>query len=141
MRATHAGISLPFSEITEANAAITHTTVRGMFTGVLRYRSRDHRTIGANPQNPDEVLARLLGARSLHPHRFVRDCEIGPFVVDHVCREQALVIDLSRTHREAETRRKFLESLGYRVLNVSRRDLYQSPDGVLGRVRRLLQAG
>ncbi|HEY5806604.1 MAG TPA: DUF559 domain-containing protein [Povalibacter sp.] len=112
-----------------------------MFTGVLRYRTRDHRGIGGNPQNPDEVLGRLLCAKSLQPHRFVRDCEIGPFIVDHVCPEQALVIDLSRTRTEADARRRFLESLGYRVLNVSRRDLFHCPEDVLARVRRLLQVG
>ncbi len=89
----------------------------------------------------DDVLTHLLRARSLRPHRFVRGCEIGPFIVDHVCPERALVIDLSRSRTEAQARSKFLESLGYRVLNVARRDLFHRPDIVLGRIRQMLQAG
>jgi very-short-patch-repair endonuclease len=110
-----------------------------MFTGVLRYRSRSDRGYVAATNSADEVLAHLLQARSLRPHRFVRDCEIGPFIVDHVCVEQALVIDLSRNRAEAEARTRFLESLGYRVLSVSRRDLFHRPDTVLATIRRLLQ--
>ena len=34
----------------------------------------------------------------------------------------------------------FLESLGYRVFSVSRRDLFHCPDLVLANIRRLLQA-
>lgn len=92
-----------------------------MFTGVLRYRSKDNRGYVAGNRDADEALARLLQARSLRPHQFTRDCEIGPFIVDHVCVEQALVIDLSRSRSEAEARCRFLEALGYRVLSVSRR--------------------
>ena len=110
-----------------------------MFTGVLRYRSRSDRGYVASTSSADEVLTHLLRARSLRPHRFIRECEIGPFVVDHVCVEQALVIDLSRTRAEADARIRFLESLGYRVLSISRRDLFQRPDTVLAQIRRVLQ--
>lgn len=109
-----------------------------MFTGVLRYRSREGR--GYVPgQSADEALANLLRARSLRGHRFVRECEIGPFIVDHVCPERALVIDLSRSRTESEARARFLEALGYRVLTVTRHDLFHRPDRVLARIRRLLQ--
>jgi len=111
-----------------------------MFTGVLRYRSRSDRGYVAAGSSADEVLTHLLRARSLRPHRFLRECEIGPFIVDHVCVEQALVIDLSRSRTEADARTRFLESLGYRVFSVSRRDLFHCPDLVLANIRRLLQA-
>ena len=111
-----------------------------MFTGVLRYRSRSDRGYVAAGSSADEVLTYLLRARSLRPHRFLRECEIGPFIVDHVCVEQALVIDLSRSRTEADARTRFLESLGYRVFSVSRRDLFHGPDLVLANIRRLLQA-
>lgn len=109
-----------------------------MFTGVLRYRSREGR--GFVPgQSADEVLTQLLKARSLRGHRFVRECEIGPFIVDHVCAERALVIDLSRSRTEAEARSRFLASLGYRVLAVTRYDLFNRPERILTKIRRLLQ--
>jgi len=111
-----------------------------MFTGVLKYRTRNERGYAPAGQSADDVLTQLLRARSLRGYRFVRECEIGPFIVDHVCPEHALVIDLSRSRAEVEARSKFLGSLGYRVLNVSRHDLLQRPDRVLVRIRRLLQA-
>jgi very-short-patch-repair endonuclease len=111
-----------------------------MFTGILKYRSRGHRGYLPAGHSADEVLTQLLRARSLREYRFVRECEIGPFIVDHVCREQALVIDLSRSKIESESRARFLGSLGYRVLSVSRRDLFHRPDRVLTKIRRLLQS-
>jgi very-short-patch-repair endonuclease len=111
-----------------------------MLTGVLRYRSRTDRGYVVAGSSADEVLANLLRARSLRPHRFIRDCEIGPFIVDHVCVEQAVVVDLSRTRAEADARCRFLESLGYRVLCVAKRDLFQRPDTVLAHIRQLLHS-
>lgn len=86
----------------------------------------------------EDGLTQLLRARSLRQHTFVSDVEIGPFVVDHLCREQALIIDLTRPASEQEARARFFEALGYRIVVVSRRDLFHRPEAVLLRLRRLL---
>lgn len=111
-----------------------------MLTGVLRNRPRTEVLVRERAAHSiDDALTQLLRARSLRHYRFVGDVEIGPFVVDHLCPEQALVIDLTRSAGEQETRARFLESLGYRVVVVSRRDLFHRPEAVLLRLRRLLQ--
>jgi hypothetical protein len=47
----------------------------------------------------EDRLRRLLQSPALYPHRFSAQCEIGPFVVAHVCRERSLVVELlARTH-------------------------------------------
>ncbi len=116
-----------------------------MLTGVLRNRPRTEllvrdRAAQSSPHSCDDALVQLLRSRSLRQHRFVSDCEIGPFIVDHLCPEQALIIDLTRPPGETEARARFLESLGYRIVVVSRRDLFHRPEAVLLRLRRLLQA-
>lgn len=116
-----------------------------MLTGVLKNRSRTEvlvreRAASSSANATDDALTQLLRSRSLRQHRFLSDCEIGPFIVDHLCPEQAVVIDLTRPAGEMDARTRFLESLGYRVIIVSRRDLFHRPEAVLLRLRRLLQA-
>jgi very-short-patch-repair endonuclease len=112
-----------------------------MFTGVFKDRTRGRACIA---QAPNEALARLLLAKSLRPHQFVRNGEVGPFVVDHVCHAQALVVELSRGQREEnEPRRRarvaFLNELGYSVLQLSRQEVVAHPDRVLAQVRAALR--
>lgn len=108
-----------------------------MFTGVFRDRTRSipHRSAA-------ETLAHLLRAKSLRPHRFLRGCEVGPFVVEHVCHECALIVELRKSLAEEarqQARIAFLKELGYTVLQVSRHSVAAHPDKVLAQVREALQ--
>jgi len=60
----------------------------------------------------------LLRTRELRGYCFKRQHPLGPFVVEFVCLEQALVIEIERPRSapHAATRRALLERLGYRVL-------------------------
>jgi very-short-patch-repair endonuclease len=66
-------------------------------------------------------LWELLRSRELREWRFRRQHPLGPFVVDFVCIEQALVIELKaeRSTPRDEARGLFLERLGYRVLRLA----------------------
>jgi very-short-patch-repair endonuclease len=113
-----------------------------MLTGVLRHRPRTELLVRERAaHSSEEALTQLLRARSLRSYHFANQCEIGPFVVDHVCAEHALIVDLTRPATQAQARAKFLESLGYRIVTVSRRELYHRPDAILLKLRRLLQGG
>jgi adenine-specific DNA-methyltransferase len=59
-----------------------------------------------------------LRSRRFRDWRFRRHHPLGPFVVDFVCIEQALVIEIEhgRHDERAAARRLFLERLGFRVL-------------------------
>jgi len=81
----------------------------------------------ATPANRRRIAAAdslwaLLKSREFRAWRFRRQHPLGPFVVDFVCVEQALVIELApesivpSTVEGQERRRHFLEQLGYRVL-------------------------
>jgi very-short-patch-repair endonuclease len=109
-----------------------------MFTGVFKDRTRTQ----ADPAQPaEQLLAALLRSRLLHRHRFARHCEIGPFVVDHVCRELSLIVELlppidqPRDKYQFEARSAFLAGMGYRVIHVSPRELKAQPHKVLARIR------
>jgi very-short-patch-repair endonuclease len=105
------------------------------FTGPRRARSEPHRAL-------EDRLRRLLESRSLHPHRFQVRCEIGPFVVTHVCRERSLVVELlaqTELRERQQQRTAFLAELGYTVLQVCPRELRRQPRRVLRRVRAALQ--
>jgi very-short-patch-repair endonuclease len=105
------------------------------FTGPRRPRPEPHCAI-------EDRLRRLLQSRSLHPHRFSARCEIGPFVVAHVCRERSLVVELlaQAEQRERQQQRAlFLAEFGYTVLRVCPRELRRHPRRVLRRVRAALR--
>jgi len=102
-----------------------------MFTGFFRDRAPAgsvHAARGA--------LRRVLRAQPLSAFRFDADCEVGPFIVDFLCRERSLIVELERSAaggRDART--AFLTGMGYVVLRVSRRELRSSPAKVVRRLR------
>ena len=66
------------------------------------------------------TLWRMVRDRRLAGHKFVRQCPIGPYIADFVCREAMLVIELDGSQhidsaRDA-ARDLFLLRAGYRVL-------------------------
>ena len=92
----------------------------------------------------EDQLRRLLQSRALHPHQFSTRCEIGPFVVAHVCPERSLVVELlakAEQRQRQQQRASFLRGLGYHVLEVCPRELQRHPRRALRRVRAALQAG
>jgi very-short-patch-repair endonuclease len=68
-----------------------------------------------------DCLRALLRSRDFRDWRFRRQHPLGPFVVDFVCIEQALVIEVTTASCGAlpDDRRILLERLGYRVLRFS----------------------
>ena len=110
-----------------------------MFTGV--FKDRTQARLGP-ARTAEQVLKRLLQGRSVRPHRFLRRAPIGPFVVDYLCPEKAVVIELMTEHQAFQTqdatdRALMLERFGYRVLRFWSKDVTDSPDLVL---RQILQA-
>ena len=93
-------------------------------------RSAKERTAGEA-----QALAELLAARELREFSLTRHCEIGPFVVEYLFAERALVIELA----PADARVKFLTGMGYDVLAVDPHELLRHPRRILARLRSALQ--
>ena len=91
----------------------------------------------------EQALAALLASRTLRKHKLTRHCAIGPYVVDYVYFERALVVDLEPPDRgEGDPRRAarqtFLAAMGYTVLAVSQSEVLQRPLSVTGKIEALL---
>ncbi len=76
-----------------------------------------------------------LRARQISGAKFVRQEPIGPYVVDLVCREQRLIIEVdggqhATDPRDAE-RENWLRERGYRVLRFWNNDVLANTQGVL----------
>ena len=90
-------------------------------------------------QTPAEIrLWSGLRARRLQNYKFIRQRPVGPFTVDFLCRELALIIEVDgATHSEDcdieydQRRTTYLRSQGYRVLRVLNDDIYHRFDDVM----------
>jgi very-short-patch-repair endonuclease len=114
-----------------------------MFTGVFKDRTRSR--LGP-PRTPDLVLGKLLQSRSLAPAVFQRRATLGPFVVDYVCLERGLVVELDDANRASpggyrtDARARFLHQLGFRVLRLRRAEVLEEPALVISKVRAALRS-
>jgi very-short-patch-repair endonuclease len=107
-----------------------------MFTGFFRDRAR-----AGSVHTAPGALGRLLRSQPLRAFRFDPNCEVGPFIVDFLCRERALIVELERSGAvRQDTRAAFLTGMGYVVIHVSRREVRSSPRKVVRRLRLVLEA-
>ncbi|MFO1171889.1 MAG: endonuclease domain-containing protein [Hyphomicrobiaceae bacterium] len=87
--------------------------------------------------NAERKLWRYLKDRQLEGHRFRRQHPLGPYIVDFVCLEQMLVIEVDgATHGKAAElaldgeRTAWLVERGYRVMRIGNVEIYESIDMV-----------
>jgi very-short-patch-repair endonuclease len=107
---------------------------------------RDHaRALRRTPTQAERKLRGALRKRTLHGHRFQRQVEIGPYIVDFLCRKQNLIIEVDGpTHANPQAidydyrRDTYLSTKGYRVLRVHNHDILQNMEQVLDTLIRLL---
>ncbi|MFY9698020.1 MAG: DUF559 domain-containing protein [Rhodoplanes sp.] len=80
-------------------------------------------------------LWRHLRSRTLCGFKFVRQEAIGPYIVDFVCRERRLIIEVDGGQHATDTRDAvrdaFLAQQGYRVLRFWNNDVLTNTTGVL----------
>ena len=108
--------------------------------------SRNVRFLRQNATDAERVLWRRIRLRQLDGRRFRRQAPIGPFIVDFVCFDQKLVIELDggqhAIQMEADNQRTlWLESQGFLVLRFWNGDVLRNTDGVLHMVRNAVQIG
>ena len=102
---------------------------------MMRDRARRLRS-GQTP--PEAVLWSKLRRNQLAGHHFRRQAPVGRYVVDFLCKQAKLVIELDGeshvgTSAQSSDRQRDLDlaALGYRILRVSNRELQNNLDGVL----------
>lgn len=135
-------ISPQTPQISPALCAREDAILAAMFTAVFKDRTRSR--LG-RPRTPELVLGKLLQSRSLAPAIFQSRATLGPFVVDYVCFDRALVVELDDATRSSpggsrmDARARFLNQLGYRVLRFRRAEVLDQPAQVIAEVRAALQ--
>ena len=83
----------------------------------------------------ERKLWNRLRSRAIDGHKFVRQEPVGPFIVDFICRERRLVIEVDggqhATDSRDVTRDQWLADHGYRVLRFWNNDVLGNTEGVL----------
>src|SRR6266849_6425059 len=93
------------------------------------------RRLRRNATIAEQRLWNRVRSRALCGMKFVRQEPIGPFIVDLVCREQRLIIEVDggqhATQRGDAARDQWLSERGYRVLRFWNNDVLRNTNGVL----------
>jgi very-short-patch-repair endonuclease len=94
----------------------------------------------------ERLLWKKLRAKRFHGYKFRRQVPIGPFIVDFLCAEKRLIIEVDGdSHfmpgaQERDARREaYLCSAGFRVYRCGNVQLFTEIDGVLAQVALLLE--
>src|SRR5215475_14346235 len=94
------------------------------------------RALRKNQTDAEKVLWYRLRNHQLEDRKFRRQQVLGKYIVDFLCLEPKLVIELDggqhaeRTEQD-EQRTQYLQSLGYRVLRFWNHDVLHEPDAIL----------
>ena len=90
---------------------------------------------------PEQILWSVLRGRRLAGLKFRRQEPIGPYVVDFCCRQLKLIVELDgMSHEDSgdrdETRRRWLQEQGYRVVRVTNWDVNEDLEAVARAIAR-----
>jgi len=97
------------------------------------------RQLRKNQTEAEKLLWSYLRNRQIEDCKFRRQWPIGPYIVDFACLFRQLIIELDGgQHADAitydETRTRFLEEEGYKVIRFWNNDMLSEPEAVLQRI-------
>lgn len=106
---------------------------------------RLQRRLRSDAADAEQLLWRRLRGRQMDGCRFRRQHPFADYILDFVCPERRLVIELDGgQHAEQATadtvRTLFLEGAGFRVLRFRNHEMFADLDAVCEVIRRALQA-
>ena len=93
------------------------------------------RALRKNPTEAERSLWKHLRLRQLEGHKFRRQQPLGRYVVDFVCLEKRLIVELDGGQHAGEfdsdaTRTAWLEARGFRVLRFWNHDVLRDTEAV-----------
>jgi very-short-patch-repair endonuclease len=98
-------------------------------------RTDTARKLRQNSTDAEFLLWNRLRSRAVGGCKFVRQEPIGRFIVDFVCRERRLIVEVDGGQHADNTsdkvRDEWLACRGYRVLRFWNNDVLKNTDGVL----------
>jgi len=103
--------------------------------GVVRRQISPHASqLRRDMTDAERKLWLSLRDRRLDGHKFRRQSTIGPYIVDFLCAEVMLIIELDGGQHSPEidaSRTHYLKERGYRVLRFWNNDVLENFEGVL----------
>jgi len=97
------------------------------------------------PTKAEQLLWQALRNRNFHGFKFRRQQQLGFYIVDFVCYEAKLIIELDGVHHadlvktlEDEERTAELTKMGFRVLRFWNSDVEESWGVVMGAIEKML---
>ena len=91
------------------------------------------RALRKNATDAERKLWSIVRRRQLNGFKFRKQVEIDGYIVDFLCAEQRLIIEVDGgQHSPARDARRtaFLQSQGFRLIRFWNNDVLQNPDGV-----------
>jgi very-short-patch-repair endonuclease len=97
-----------------------------------------------NRTDAERALWTRLRRKQLDGARFRQQAPLGPYVVDFLCPEQRLIIEVDGGQHALATaadreRSAWLEDRGFRVMRFWNNDVLQNPNGVIETILRALR--
>ena len=121
-----------------------HTDIMTPSTRIKPATKRNARDLRRNPTDAERALWRHLRQRQMAGLKFRRQHPIGRYILDFVCLDARLVIELDggqhADRQDADQERTaWLEARGYRVLRFWNTDVLEHPEGVWDLILRALR--
>ncbi len=109
----------------------------------MRTSIQKARVLRSNLTDAEQVLWRHIRLRQIDNHKFRRQRPVGPYIVDFVCLEKKLVIEVdggqhSDNKAYDAARDQWLNTQGYRVLRFWNNDVLTNIEGVMEIVQRAM---
>ena len=103
------------------------------------------RNLRKNSTKQEQKLWYQLNNRQFFGFKFKRQCPIGNYIVDFVCKERKLIIELDGGQHNFDeniladnVRTEFLQGLGYRVIRFWNNEVDENIQGVLEEIKKYL---
>ncbi|MGD8800708.1 MAG: DUF559 domain-containing protein [Desulfobacterales bacterium] len=101
--------------------------------------SQRARILRKNMTDAEQAIWNSVRNRQLGGFKFRRQRPIGPFIVDFVCAEKKIIIEIdggqhALTQEQDDNRSEFLRNRGYRILRFWNSDVLKEKNAVLGKI-------
>lgn len=138
--------SLPLRGLV-ANSLAPRSGERGGVRGLVRNRDRSDQVAARRARafrllstTAEHRLWQRLRSRQLAQAKFRRQAPVGPYIVDFICLDAGLVIEIDGSQHAENAgydlqRTQFLERQGLRVIRFWNNEVLENLQGVLDRIR------
>ncbi len=96
----------------------------------------------ANSTEPENIFWFEVRDRRLNGRKFRRQCPVDPYIVDFLCLEQKVIVEIDGGQHNENTKDKvrdeYLSSLGFKVVRFWNNEIQENLEGVLSTLTQTL---